>query len=450
MMKTVDPLPVTISSEYKDISLLLLALTHGLTDVSPFYFTAMSAFALLHSAFSSEVKPMLPFLKRHILTVTSQSEIIIEETEALGYTAYVLTNQNKWDHDLQAHQENLVSYFEAVKRLQWLRNPSVAALFILGFSTLQPFCHLNRDAKNYLNLELPRASNSNLPVIAFGLSIGGETPSLNDEQIKGWLSQTHRSFKGICMLAMTLSAMHHALSQQFVTNFQQEASKIYSGIISQNISTIRVLLAVIHMAEMGQNAEQITQSLRRLPIDESIRDRVSAVIRADSQLFIEFQDNQLTQNPTLDFITFYLFSANKLGLTKAYIIDNRLKTDFLTFAEEWGGQSKAIHHVTLAILIMISLAASITVLVQIWWPLSNKLYEWSMKIWQDQPLITSYLDDLLKGIILLPVYLIIGAALGMWLHGRVKGNDIKPENIVANARTITEQLSKWNVRGKSE
>jgi hypothetical protein len=290
-------------------------------------------------------------------------------------------------------------------------------------------------ARAYLSQKL--ATDQSVPVAAFGLSVGGQTPEISDTQVQNWLDRTHQPFKYLCMLAVTLNSIRHPLSARAITCLRKRVLEIYSGVVDPNINTIRILLAVIHMAEMGQNADEITHALRRLPIDDGVRNRVSAIIRADSRLFIEFRDGFLAQTPTIDFLAFYLFAANKVGLTEAYIVDDKLKAQFSEFMKAWQNrESKVVNRIALAFLLLVSFVASVVAVFKVWWPISNGLYNWILSLTNNQ-LVESYLDDILKGIIALPIYAILGSALALWLHGDVSWSDIIGfEGVVKNARTV--------------
>jgi hypothetical protein len=85
-----SPLPVTISTEYKDVSLLLSALMRGIKTTTSFSTVALGAFGLSYSAFPEEVEVLLSCLQDRILAVNAQSNPIAGDAEAVGFAAHVL------------------------------------------------------------------------------------------------------------------------------------------------------------------------------------------------------------------------------------------------------------------------------------------------------------------------------------------------------------------------
>lgn len=442
--------PVTTSSEYKNISLLLSALTRGAILESPFRVLALSAFGLSYSINPLAVEALVNSLKKKLLAINAQTEFIADETEAVGFTAHVLIRQQKWDKELQQHQDELINYFERVANLEWLRSDYVAMSFLLGFGRQKPFLGLAERAKEYLRHRLPDTNTStpNLPVVAFGLYQGGALPQIPEMQVRHWLDRTHQQFHYLGMLAVTLKAWQHQLAQKAITHLQERASLVYVETVEQNIGLVGVLLSVIRMAEMGQSAEQITEALKQVQTGKIAYDQINAVITADSKLFTEFSLNPSNQVPLIEGLAFYLFAAYQLGLTEAYIVDDQQKTQFSEFARiRMGGrQFKAVSRLEFAILIIIAFTVGVMLTFQIWWPISNILYDWIVDNFENQLLVEIVGNILLQAVILVPIYFVFGAALTLWLHGQIRWSDAsKPEKVFANALILIEStFSKRN------
>lgn len=437
---TNQPLPQTVSTEYRDVSTLLSVLAHGIETGDSFYLTALSAFGLAYSAFPANTEALLNQLINQIAATISDSEIIAQDVEALGYAAHVVRRYHRLDGRFEEHRPALEAFFERVSNLQWLRSPAVAVAFLLGFAGEGSFLPLIAKAHEYLLQQPTDSLGPNLPLVLFGQTILKEKPSIGDPQIQAWLNRTQQPFKHLCLLAIALNELEHPLATVAVARLRDRVVEMHSVTVDPNISLIRVLLAVVHLAQMGEDGDQITEALDRLPIGDDTRSQISAVIRADSHLFVELRDEMLTDPPAIDLLSHYLFAASKLGLRDAYIVDDSLKTHFTVFLATWQHrQVRAINRNALAWLIAISSLFSIAALVSVWWPLSNWLYSWILQR-SSSALVQSYLDDLLKAVILFPIYIVVGSALALWLRGQVALTDINPEGVTANVRAFVSQL----------
>jgi hypothetical protein len=242
------------------------------------------------------------------------------------------------------------------------------------------------------------------------------------------------------MQAVAMHDLDCPLSVGATNRFRMEVSGLYSSVVDSNISLVRALLAIIHMAAMGENAEQIVNALKKFPVDEEVRKRIVSVIRSDAHLFIEFRVDLLAHPPAIDFLAFYLFAASKLGLADAYIIGGELRAPFQEFLKLWQGtRIRAIDQGALLALIFITLIASVVVIFAIWLPLSDQLYNVIIKAVESQ-LLASYLDDFLKALVIFPVYLILGSLMALWIRGRSTWRDITPDGVIANMYAIIKSI----------
>lgn len=438
-------LPITTSSEYRNISLLLSALTCGAVLESPFRFQALSAFGLSYSVNPVAAERLLKSLKKKLLDINAQSELIADETEAVGFAAHVLIRQKKWDKELQQHQDKLISYFERVANLDWLRSNYVAMSFLLGFGGQKPFLKLAERAKAYLCDRLPDTNTSTLdfPVVIFGLYQAGASPQITDVQIRHWLDRTHQPFHYLCMLAVTLKAWQHTSAQIAITYLQERVSSVYAETVAQNVSLVGILLSAIRMAEMGLSGDEITQTLHRIQSDETTPDQISAVITAGSKLLVEFNLNLSAHVPLIEGLVFYLFVANQLGLTEAYIIDDRQKAQFLEFTKVQmrGQRFRAVGSVEFASLVVIAFIVGVTAIYRIWWPISSEIYDWILTSSKNQLLVEIVATHALDGVILVPIYFVLGSALTLWLHGQVKWSDaVMPDKVISNALVLIRSI----------
>lgn len=436
-------LPVTVSSEYKNISLLLLALTRGAILENSFRFLALSAFGSLYSADPKAVEVWLDSLESHLLAVSAESELIADDVEAVGFAAHVLIQVGRWDAKLQQHQSELMSYFDKVASLQWLRSSQVAMSFLLGFGKEKIFHKLAENATAYLEQQLPNTNTSpnNFPVILFGLYMGGAAPQINEMQIQHWLDRTHQPFYHLCMLVIVLKAWQHRLATEAIRQLQEKVAAVYAEIVNKNVGLVGVILSVIHLAEMGQNGDQIVETLKRLQLNNAAYEQISAVITGASQLFVQFEIDPSTQLPIVENLAFYLFAACQLGLTEAYIIDEHLKTQFFEFSRLRNNrQFKAVNRVELAVLIVIAFIVGVFIIFEVWWPLSDTAYNWALINIENQ-LGWGIFDDFLKALILVPVYFVFGATLTLWLHGQIQwGDTIKPDRVMENVSVLAKQI----------
>jgi hypothetical protein len=88
--------PTTLGVEYKEISLLLSAMTRGATSDAPFYILALAAFGLSYSATPEDVESFSSLLQERILSIGIQSTLIFEDAEALGFAAQMLQHPSFW------------------------------------------------------------------------------------------------------------------------------------------------------------------------------------------------------------------------------------------------------------------------------------------------------------------------------------------------------------------
>jgi hypothetical protein len=433
-------LSITVSTEYQDVSFLLYILTKGSTQNTSFYLLALQAFGLSYSSQRRQADAFLDNLQTKIQSVDTHSQIIAEEVEAISLASHVILQRKGWDRGLKAHQETLHSYFARVADADWLRSTSIATCFILGFAECPSFERLTSQAGDYLEKKLQSISSRDFPLILFGLWMIGRTPQIDQTQIKEWLDRTHQPFKSLCMLAIALDALNHPLSKSAISRLRARILAIYFSAIAPNIATARILLAVVHMAEMGQDAEQITSALKNMPVEDEMRELISAVIRADSRLFIEFDDKSLTKPPVIEFLAFYLYAASLTGIDQAYLVTKSLKTQFTEWLKMYGNSNfRAIQQTPLTLLILLVLSGCVYILHELWWPLSNRIYEGTMSLLGESPLFESYLDDFLKWLVAIPVYCVVGFLAALWLYGKARLIDLRPGEVTKNIKVIFQQ-----------
>ena len=122
----IKSLPVTLSTEYKDVSLLLSSVTRGITADTPFYIAALSAFGLLYSSNPRQVEALFEYLEAQLLRLDRGSEVIAENVEAVGFAAHVLTSSRRWGQRLKNHEGELkystVVFWVSAGSLSYCRN----------------------------------------------------------------------------------------------------------------------------------------------------------------------------------------------------------------------------------------------------------------------------------------------------------------------------------------
>lgn len=437
---TVTEFPSTLGVEYKDISLLLSAMTRGATSGASFYILALAAFGLSYSATPKEAEYFSEILKNRILSIDIHSSLVVEDAEALGFAVHAFVRQRKWNAALQKHEKNLLAYYQKIEESQWLRSPDVATSFLLGFSSLTAFQVLSAQARKYLLQELGESANGHLPVPLLGLSLNGGIKEVDQTSVRKWLERTHLPFKHVCMLAVALNDLDSPLSVEATNRFRLEISGVYSEIVDSNISLVRALLAITHIAAMGENTTRIINAFKYFPVDEAMRDRIVSVIQSDAHLFIEFREDLLAHPPAIDFLAFYLFATRRLGLADAYVIDSQMKVSFQEFLKLWRGVGvRTIDQRALLALIFTTFVVCVAVLLQVWLPISDWLYNLIMKA-VDSALLASFLDDILKWAVLFPMYLIFGSLMGIWLYGRSTWHDISPGGVITNMCGIIKSI----------
>lgn len=428
---------ITTNTEYKDISLLLDTLMRSVTSETPFLNLALGAFGLHYSAVPTIRSDVIEHLVSHILSLNANSSLVEEEARSLFLATHVLLAEKQWDARLGKHENEIIGYCDRIATLNWLRSPLLASLFLLGFAPQRRFRELVVRAQQYLEKQVERCSENDLPVVIFGLSlIRNSDLDLDDNRISDWLSRQHKPFVHLCLLTVALHRLGHPLVTDCVRLLQDAVFEAYVSTVNPNLSTIRVLLTVIHMAEMGQSEEEIAATLKDFPLEESVRNRVSAIIRADSHLFIEFRDGMLAQAPILSHLSYYLFAASELSIRHAYIIPEPLKGQFDEFCKLIGGKSvKVVSRLSLAILLASFLTFASLGLVWLWLPQANNVYNLILNSTSNS-LARSYLDDALKLLVLIPLYVTYGCATAIWLRGSVTWRDITPGGFWAGLSEI--------------
>lgn len=413
----------------------------SVTPETPFLNLALGAFGLHYSAIPTTKSDISEHLVSHILSLNANSPIVEEEARSLFLAAHVLFAKKQWDARLRRHETEIISYCQRIATLHWLRNPPLATLFLLGFAPRRRFRDLVVKAQQYLEKQIERCSDNEFPVVIFGLSlVRNNDLYLDDNRISDWLSRRHKPFVNLCLLAVALHRLSHPLVTDCVGLLQEAVFEAYTRTVNPNLSTIRILLAVIHMAEMGQSQEEIAATLRDFPLEESVRNRISAIIRADSRLFIEFRDGMLAQAPIISHLAYYLFAASELSLKNAYIISEPLKGQFEEFRKLVGRKSvKVVSPLPLVVVLAFSVAFVTLVLVWFWWPRANNIYNMILNS-TSNPLVQSYLDDTLKLLILIPLYVVCGSAAAIWLRGSVTWRDITPGGFWAGLCEIASNI----------
>ena len=430
---------VTTNTEYKDISLLLDTLMRSITPETPFLNLALGAFGLHYSATPAIRSDLIEYLVSYILSLKASSSLVEEEARSLFLAAHVLFVERQWDARLGEHENEIIGYCDRIATLNWLRSPLLASLFLLGFAPQRRFRELVVKAQLYLEKQVGKCSEDDFPIVIFGLSLVRNN-DLDDNRISGWLSRQHKPFVHLCLLAVALHRLGHPLVTDSVKLLQDAVFGAYVSTVNPNLSTIRVLLAVIHMAEMGQSAEEIAATLKDLPLEEDVRNRVSAIIRADSLFFIEFRDEMLAQAPILSHLAYYLFAASELSIRNAYIISEPLKGQFDEFRKLVGGKSaKVVSRLPLAVLLTLFVAFASWELVRFWWPRANRVYNAILNSTSDS-LVQSYLDDMLKLLVLIPLYVAYGCAAAIWLRGYITWKDLTPGGFWTALREIASNI----------
>jgi len=432
---------VTTNTEYKDISLLLNTLMRSVTPETPFLNLALGTFGLHYSAMPTNRSDVSGHLVSHILSLNANSPIVEEEARSLFLGAHVLSVEKQWDARLGKHENEIIGYCDRIATLNWLRSPLLASLFLLGFASQRRFQELVVRAQQYLEKQVERCSENDLPIVIFGLSlIRSSDLDLDDNRISDWLSRQHKPFVHLCLLTVALHRLGHPSVTDCVRLLQDAVFEAYVSTVNPNLSTIRVLLTVIHMAEMGQSEEEIAATLKDFPLEESVRNRVSAIIRADSHLFIEFRDGMLAQAPILSHLSYYLFTASELSIRHAYIISEPLKGQFDEFRKLISGKSvKVVSRLPLAVLLTLFVAFASLELVRLWWPRASNIYAVILTSTSNS-LIQSYLDDMLKLLILIPLYVTYGCAAAIWLRGSVTWKDLTPGGFWAALHEIATDI----------
>ena len=432
--------PPTLSVEYKDVSMLLSALVRGATADASFYVLALAAFGLVYSATPTDAEYLFDILRNRILLLERHSSLVAQDAEALGFAVHALIRQGKWKDDLQKHEKDLISYYERIQEANWLRSPDVATAFLFGFASLTNFRSLSVQANQYLLRELDESTNGDLPVLLLGLSANGGSNLADNTKVRKWLERTHLPFKHVCMLAVALHNLDSPLSVEATNRVRLAFSEAYADVVDSNISLVRALLTITHIAAMGENSPQIISTFKQFPVDRDICNRIISVIQSDAHLFIEFRKELLAHPPAIDLLAFYLFATKRVGFANAYVVDEELKSSFQEFLNLWRRVGvRAIDQRVLLGLILTAFVASVTALCSTWLPLSDWLYNSIMNA-VDSDLLKSYLDDVLKTAVLFPIYFILGSLMGVWLHGRVSWHDIGFEGIVDNTRQILKSI----------
>jgi hypothetical protein len=429
------------NTEYKDASLLLFTLMRGATVETPFLSLALGAFGLHYSALPVIEGTLAEHLVRRIRSLQIDAPPVAEEAQALFLAAHVLRQTGRWDALVGEYEEAIIEYCEQLANLRWLRNSLVATLFLLGFESEDRFRELSTKAQQYLEDQLQQGLSSEYPIILFGLSLARDgNIQVQEGTINNWLSRQQKPFAHLCLLTVALHSLGHPLFNQCAQALQGSAFENYVTTVAPNLSTIRVLLAVIHLAHIGQSSEEIETALSSLPLDKETREKVSAIIRADSRLFIEFRDGMLAQSPVVSHLAFYLFAAAKTSLRDAYIISGPLKDDFDEFRKSSDDVSvKVVARPVLAWFLLLFAALASFLLCLYWWPLADKIYDWALTQ-TPNVLIQSYLDDVLKFFILLPLYVIYGSAMAVWLRGRIILKDLTLGHILSSLREIVSSI----------
>jgi hypothetical protein len=292
-------------------------------------------------------------------------------------------------------------------------------------------------AQQYLEEQIERCSDNEFPIVIFGLSLVRKSDlNLDDNRISNWLSRPHKPFVNLCLLAVALHRLSHPLATDCVRLLQDAVFEAYTSTVNPNLNTIRALLSVIHMAEMGQSEKEIAATLKSFPLEENVRNRVSAIIRADSLFFIEFRDGMLAQAPILSHLAYYLFAASELSIRDAYIISKPLKSQFDEFRKLMGGMpAKVVSRPLLAVILVLFVALTSLELIRLWWPLANTIYDVILNSVSNS-LFQSYLDDALKLLTLVPLYAIYGCAIAIWLRGSITRKDLTPGGFWAGLHEI--------------
>ncbi len=431
----------TTNATYKDISLLLYTLMQSVTSETPFFNLALGAFGGHYSAMPTIGENVINYLIDHVLSIDASGSPVEEKARSLFLAVHILRARKRWDARLRRHEDEIVNYCERISDYHWLRSSSVAALFLLAFASHRRFQELSAIAQQYLESQMERCSETDFPVVVFGLSLAPNSNfEVDDQRVRDWLSRRQKPFVHLCLLAVALHRLEHTLLAESVCLLQDFVFDTYANAISPNLSTIRILLAVIHMAEIGQSGEEIEATLRNFPLSEDVRDRVSAVIRADSRLFVEFRDGMLAQSPILSHLAFYLFAASELSIRDAYIIPEPLKNEFDEFRKFLGGMSaKVVSRRLLAVILILVVGLTSFELFRRWWPLANEMYDTVLKL-TTNALVQSLLDDVLKGLITLPLYAICGLAMAAWLRGSVRWKDLAPGCFWGNLRDVASSI----------
>lgn len=432
---------ITTNTEYKDISLLLNTLMRGVTSETSFLSLALGAFGLHYSAVPTIRSDVIEHLVSHILSLNANSSLVEEEAGCLFLATHVLFAEKQWDAQLGKHENEIIGYCDRIATLNWLRSPLLASLFLLGFAPQRRFRELVVRAQQYLEKQVERSSENDFPIVIFGLSLVRNSDlDLDDNRISDWLSGQHKPFVHLCLLAVALHRLGHPLVTDCVRLLQDAVFEAYVSTVNPNLSTIRVLLTVIHMAEMGQSEEEIAATVKDFPLEESVRNRVSAIIRADSHLFIEFRDGMLAQAPIISHLAYYLFAASELSIRHAYIISELLKGQFDEFRKLISGKSvKVVARLPFAVLLTLFVACASLELVRLWWPRANNIYAVILNSTSNS-LIQSYLDDMLKLLILIPLYVTYGCAAAIWLRGSVTWKDLTPGGFWAALHEIAANI----------
>jgi len=429
------------NTEYKDASLLLFTLMRGATIETPFLSLALGAFGLHYSALPDLKDTLTEHLGRHIRSLQIDAPPIAEEAQALFLAAHVFRQTGRWDAFVGEYEEAIIEYCEQLANLRWLRSSLVATLFLLGFESEDRFRELSAKAQQYLEDQLQQGLSSEYPIILFGLSLVRDgNIQMQEDHISNWLSRQQKPFAHLCLLTIALHSLGHPLFNQCAQALQGSAFENYVTTVDPNLSTIRVLLAVIHLAHIGQSSEEIETALSSLPLDKETREKVSAIIRADSRLFIEFRDGMLAQSPIMSHLAFYLFAAAETSLRDAYIISGPLKSDFDEFRKSLSGVPvKVVARSVLAwCLLLFSVLASV-LLYLYWWPMADAIYNWALAQ-TSIALLQSILDDALKLLISLPLYVIYGSAMAVWLRGRITWRDLTPGHFWNSLKEIASSI----------
>jgi hypothetical protein len=413
----------------------------SITPETPFPNLTSGAFGLHYSATPTIRCDLIEYLVSHILSLNASSSLVEEDARSLFLAAHVLFAEKQWDARLREHENEIIGYCDRIATLNWLRSPLLASLFLLGFAPQRRFRELVVKAQRYLEKQVGKCSEDDFPIVIFGLSrVRDNDLGLDDNRISGWLSRQHKPLVHLCLLAVALHRLGHPLVADSVKILQDAVSKAYVSTVNPNLSTIRVLLTVIHMAEMGQNEEEIAATLKDFPLEEDVCNRVSAIIRADSRLFIEFRNGMLAQSPIISHLAYYLFAASELSIKHAYIIPEPLKGQFDEFRKLIGGKSaKVVSRPSLAVLLASFLTFASLGLVWLWLPQANIVYNLILNS-TSNPLVQSYLDDALKLLVLIPLYVTYGCATAIWLRGYITWKDLTPGGFWTALREIASNI----------